>query len=772
MMESTHSNSGDSSFMSKYQIGEAIGKGAFGKVYKALNTETGDFFAVKQIEKSIISEKQLPAIIQELKLLKTLQHVNIVKFIESHETSKHLYFALEFIEGGSLAKIAKRYGNFQEPLLSRYISQVLRGIEYLHDKGVIHRDIKSDNILITKEGVIKLADFGSCTYSALDRKLTVVGTPFWMAPEVIQMDMNARSTACDIWSLGCTILELLTGSPPYWELGTMPAMFAMVNNPHPPLPAKISPELKKFLMSCFVRDINKRPTASQLLDHPWIKMHAQQQQVKVVLPPPMSQMDDDSSPDEQEDDNGSLDMRERVAELEAQRKDMTHTIQKLKIHFIRAMREKKLMRELIAQLVQERDGYMVDLGLTPPPPPSILQQTSHSSSGHNSIGKTSPVVDTSTTELPMPESPTASSKHARSSSVPISPPIKIASSSPSPLTSGPSLQSSSSHNKSSSNILSAEFFQQPAMSAATSVDSDSEHEENGGVDQGVLLTTLNELHQQQQQQKARRTPPRLSRDNDRPEHTSNPSGLGGYLSSETNVHVYQGVAVAPTNVHVNAFASSPSLYNVGGSLSGIGGPTSTTKKSPTSSILQRESSHKSQINQYVSSPLQQNGHRSENSILNGGGNSSGSLNSPNGSRKGSQSIPPLSIDQTTLLSSTSLSSSSSSSSGTHTSIAPVESVVVNVQPPRIGDECKVKCGDCWYDALVELVSGTSTIVITIKPFNIKQEVSQSSITLAPLQFPVSTKKKSKLSSIFSSGSSSNNVVVGSSISSGLSSNKL
>lgn len=111
--------------------------------------------------------------------MQTLQHPNIVKFIESYETSRYLYFALEFIEGGSLAKIAKRYGCFQEPLLSRYFSQVLKGLAYLHEKGVIHRDIKSDNILITKEGVIKLADFGSCTYSAIDRKLTVVGTPFW-----------------------------------------------------------------------------------------------------------------------------------------------------------------------------------------------------------------------------------------------------------------------------------------------------------------------------------------------------------------------------------------------------------------------------------------------------------------------------------------------------------------------------------------------------------------------------------------------------------------
>ncbi len=127
-------------------------------------------------------------------------------------------------------------------------------------------------MLLTKEGQVKLADFGACTYTALNKNLTVVGTPFWMAPEIIEMSEGA-GTAADIWSLGCTVLELLTGAPPYFHLGTMQALFKMVEDPHPPLPAG-SPELKDFLLQCFNKDFRKRASAKQLLTHRWIASNA------------------------------------------------------------------------------------------------------------------------------------------------------------------------------------------------------------------------------------------------------------------------------------------------------------------------------------------------------------------------------------------------------------------------------------------------------------------------------------------------------------------
>lgn len=121
------------------------------------------------------------------------------------------------------------------------MAQILQGLQYLHDQGVIHRDIKGANILTTKEGKVKLADFGvsTSTLAGVDKEAQVVGTPYWMAPEIIQL--SGATPASDIWSLGCTVIELLEGKPPYYKLAPMPALFAIVNDDHPPLPEGVSP---------------------------------------------------------------------------------------------------------------------------------------------------------------------------------------------------------------------------------------------------------------------------------------------------------------------------------------------------------------------------------------------------------------------------------------------------------------------------------------------------------------------------------------------------
>lgn len=120
------------------------------------------------------------------------------------------------------------------------MTQVLQGLQYLHDQGVIHRDIKGANILTTKDGKVKLADFGvsTSTLAGPDKEAQVVGTPYWMAPEIIEL--SGATPASDIWSLGCTVIELLSGKPPYHHLQAMPALFAIVNDDHPPLPEGIS----------------------------------------------------------------------------------------------------------------------------------------------------------------------------------------------------------------------------------------------------------------------------------------------------------------------------------------------------------------------------------------------------------------------------------------------------------------------------------------------------------------------------------------------------
>lgn len=147
---------------------------------------------------------------------------------------------VRYCENGSLHSICKNFGKFPENLVALYMSQVLNGLLYLHDQGVIHRDIKGANILTTKEGLVKLADFGVATRKDTGlHESSVVGTPYWMAPEVIEL--SGATTASDIWSLGCTVIELLDGKPPYHKLQPMPALFRIVNDDHPPLPEGASP---------------------------------------------------------------------------------------------------------------------------------------------------------------------------------------------------------------------------------------------------------------------------------------------------------------------------------------------------------------------------------------------------------------------------------------------------------------------------------------------------------------------------------------------------
>ncbi|KYG49087.1 hypothetical protein M433DRAFT_150437 [Acidomyces richmondensis BFW] len=251
-----------------YQLGDCLGKGASGAVYRALNWSTGETVAIKQIGLANLQRNELNVIMQEIDLLKNLEHANIVKYHNFVKSADSLYIILEYCENGSLHSICKNFGKFPENLVSLYTAQVLQGLLFLHEQGVIHRDIKGANILTTKEGLVKLADFGVATKQQNLSDGSVVGTPYWMAPEVIEL--SGASTASDIWSLGCTVIELLDGRPPYHQLAPMPALFRIVNDDHPPLPESCSPLVRDFLMQCFQKDPNLRVSAKKLLRHPWI----------------------------------------------------------------------------------------------------------------------------------------------------------------------------------------------------------------------------------------------------------------------------------------------------------------------------------------------------------------------------------------------------------------------------------------------------------------------------------------------------------------------
>ncbi|KAJ2909531.1 Protein kinase of the Mitotic Exit Network [Coemansia aciculifera] len=258
----------DARRIGEYQLGDIIGKGAAGSVYRGLNLRTGGVVAIKQIRKEgFSSNDEIEAARKEIDMLRDLHHPNIVKYIGYEQTEQELDIILEYCEGGSLQNILRKFSKFPENLVGVYVAQILDGLSYLHSNAILHRDIKPGNILLVKEGVVKLADFGVARIqNGLD---TVVGSPYWIAPEVLQL--KGATSASDIWSLGCTIVQLVDGKAPYQDLPPMAAMFRIGQDEHPPFPSNISPQLRDFLSKCLVHVPSARASADELRQHEWIR---------------------------------------------------------------------------------------------------------------------------------------------------------------------------------------------------------------------------------------------------------------------------------------------------------------------------------------------------------------------------------------------------------------------------------------------------------------------------------------------------------------------
>ncbi|XP_028518151.1 mitogen-activated protein kinase kinase kinase 19 [Exaiptasia diaphana] len=184
---------------------------------------------------------------------------------------------MEYVPGGSIAQALKRFGGtFVEPVFRRYTRQILCGVEYLHVNNVVHRDIKGGNIMLMPNGVIKLIDFGCakrlCMNLSLSRSSmlnSIKGTPYWMAPEVIKE--TGAGTKSDIWSIGCTVFEMATGSPPWSEMQPMAAIFSIGNGSTVPrLGESFSQLARDFTTACMTREPEARPSASELLQHKFL----------------------------------------------------------------------------------------------------------------------------------------------------------------------------------------------------------------------------------------------------------------------------------------------------------------------------------------------------------------------------------------------------------------------------------------------------------------------------------------------------------------------
>jgi mitogen-activated protein kinase kinase kinase 3 len=241
-------------------------------------SEGGQMCAIKEVK--VISDDSnskecLRQLNQEIVLLSQLSHPNIVQYYGSDLSNETLSVYLEYVSGGSIHKLLQEYGPFGEAVLRSYTAQILSGLAYLHGRNTVHRDIKGANILVDPNGDIKLADFGMAKHiSAYTSIRSFKGSPYWMAPEVI-MNSNGYSLSVDIWSLGCTILEMATAKPPWSQYEGVAAIFKIGNSKDiPDIPDHLSSEAKSFLKLCLQRDPAARPTAAQLMDHPFVKDYA------------------------------------------------------------------------------------------------------------------------------------------------------------------------------------------------------------------------------------------------------------------------------------------------------------------------------------------------------------------------------------------------------------------------------------------------------------------------------------------------------------------
>lgn len=288
--------------------GQLIGKGTYGRVYLGMNATTGDFLAVKQVEVSKKAaggdrEKMrelVKALDLEIDTMKDLDHVNIVQYLgcERRETSISIF--LEYISGGSVGSCLRKHGKFEEAVVSSLTRQTLSGLAYLHSKGILHRDLKADNILLDLDGSCKISDFGISKKSdniyGNDASNSMQGSVFWMAPEVVRarglaapvsnaadggpegkavVPGGGYSAKVDIWSLGCVVLEMFAGRRPWSKEEAVGAIYKLgMLGERPPLPEDVEGEVSVlavgFMADCFETDPGERPTADTLLNqHPF-----------------------------------------------------------------------------------------------------------------------------------------------------------------------------------------------------------------------------------------------------------------------------------------------------------------------------------------------------------------------------------------------------------------------------------------------------------------------------------------------------------------------
>ncbi|XP_072175817.1 serine/threonine-protein kinase 3-like isoform X2 [Diadema setosum] len=253
-----------------FDLLEKLGEGSYGSVFKAMHKESGQVLAIKQVP----VDTDLQEIIKEISIMQQCDSPYVVKYYGSYFKNTDLWIVMEYCGAGSVSDIMRRRNKtLSEAEIATILYSTLKGLEYLHFMRKIHRDIKAGNILLNNEGNAKLADFGVAGQltDTMAKRNTVIGTPFWMAPEVIQE--IGYDCKADIWSLGITALEMAEGKPPYAEIHPMRAIFMIPTKPPPTFrdPEKWSQEFIDFTSKCLIKNPEERATATDLLQHPFVK---------------------------------------------------------------------------------------------------------------------------------------------------------------------------------------------------------------------------------------------------------------------------------------------------------------------------------------------------------------------------------------------------------------------------------------------------------------------------------------------------------------------